>query len=336
MMQRRIRPKQVIPVLKADAYNHGARRVVDYLYRKGVRFFAVSLLEEAIELKKVHDDIEVLIMGPIRPEDVHAVADHDLIFTLSRWAHFEAVKSLKRPVRFHLKLDTGMNRLGFKNVDDAVKIFEYAREDEHIQLEGVYTHFATADGDRAYYQTQKDAFEEHLEQLPYLPEMVHVSNTSSLMKYERNIPYTTHARMGIGLYGTSLEEEDYGLKPTFILETEVSAVKTLKKGDKVSYSITYEAPQDERIAVLSIGYADGLIRRNQGGDVWIKGKRHEIIGRICMDQTIIRIDDTVEAGDKVELIGSHIHIDEVAERLETINYEVFTLISKRVPKIYIE
>jgi alanine racemase len=167
-------------------------------------------------------------------------------------------------------------------------------------------------------------------------EMVHVSNSASQIKNETNLPFTTHSRLGISLYGlTNISNSDFLLN-TFTLKTKISQFKLLDHGDKVGYGATYTANGHERIAILPIGYADGFIRKNTGGDVEINGKRYPIIGRICMDQTFIKVDDTVTKEDDVILFGGIVSIDEVAKRLDTINYEIICDITARVPREYIK
>ena len=166
--------------------------------------------------------------------------------------------------------------------------------------------------------------------------MIHVSNSSSTIKYDSMIDYTTHTRLGISLYGLTLDKNMDFLRNTYRLITHISEIKYLKKGDKVGYGATYTAKNDEIIGILPIGYADGFIRKNQGGYVEVKSERYEIIGRICMDQTIIRINSSIIKEDKVILFGGIVTIDEVAKRLDTINYEVICQITSRVPKVYIK
>jgi len=336
MLHDHIAPTKAIPVVKADAYGHGAKRVTRYLYDRGIRFFAVSLLEEALELKEVAPDIDVLVMGAVHKEDFEVLSEHDILFTLTNRPLFDAAISFGKPLRFHMKLDTGMHRLGFKDMAEALEVAKEVQDVSHLRMEGLYTHFATADCDETYVKRQISIFESFLQAMPFHPKCIHVSNTSAIMKYDNDFPYTTHARLGIAMYGASLEGNLFPLKTTYTLKTRIVEIKPLKKGEKLGYSITYEAKKNERIGVLPIGYADGMIRKNQGGYATVNGKRCEIVGRICMDQMFIRIGEDMTLGDEVVLIGEDPHIDEIAERLDTINYEVFCQIGKRVPRIYIE
>ncbi len=332
-----IAPKTLVPVLKANAYGHGSVQVATYLYRKGVRLFAVSLVEEALEIKKALPDIDVLVMGLTGPDDFEVAAEHNLIITVFEEAVAQAILKTVHRLRFHLKVDTGMNRLGIKEADDVIRFMTRVQDKDNLRMEGIFTHFATADSNRDYYLYQRNRFEALLKKLPFTPPMVHASNSSSAIKYEQEMPYTTHSRVGILLYGLTLDRGLDFLKPAMRITTRVMHIKQLKKGERVSYNITYEAPEDMRIAVLPIGYADGFIRKNQGGDVSICGKRYPIVGRVCMDQTIVRIDEDVTLNDEVHIMGdAPIHIDEIAKRLDTINYEIVTQVGARIPRVYLD
>lgn len=327
--------KVVIPVVKANAYGHGSIEVVKHLYSKGVRFFAVSLIEEADELRKHFTDIDILIMGVAHKEDFEHCAKNNYTITLSNIDQVDGCMGLGQTLKAHIKVDTGMNRLGFKDLNEIKEVVSFLDTHSCINLEGIFTHFATADGDYEYYKKQKARFEEILEELNYNFKMVHCSNSSSMIKYEKDIPYTTHTRLGISLYGLTLDEGMDFLKNTYKLYSHFQEIKQLKKGDKVGYGITYTAKEDEIIGVLPIGYADGFIRKNQGGYVEIKNNRYQIVGRICMDQLFVKIDSSISKEDTVTLLGGLVSIDEVAERLDTINYEIICQITSRVPKIYL-
>lgn len=326
--------KKVIPVVKANAYGHGAIEVVDYLVERGVNYFAVSLVEEAVELREKHKDIDILIMGFTHKEDFCFCASNNFTVTISNMDQIDGLMQLDSMLKVHIKIDSGMNRLGFKDDQDIKDVISFMKNHHYIDLLGIYTHFATSDCDVEYYQKQKRRFEEVLEYVDYKFEMIHCGNSSSSIKYEKDIPYTTHTRLGISLYGLTLDKDMDFLKNTYKLCTYISEIKELKKGEKLGYGITYEAKDTEIIGIMPIGYADGFIRMNQGGDVEIKGKRYKIVGRICMDQMFVLIDDSISKEDKVTLFGGMVSIDEVAKRNKTINYEVICQITYRVPKIY--
>lgn len=325
----------VIPVVKANAYGHGVIEVVDYLVNKGITYFAVSLVEEAIEIREKFADIDILIMGVTHKEDYEICSKFNLTITISNMDQIDSLMEIRSLLKVHIKIDSGMNRLGFKENQEIKDSVIFMENHHNIDLIGIYTHFATADGDFNYYSKQRTRFEEVLEFLDYNFKMVHCSNSSSLIKYEKDINYTTHSRLGISLYGLTLDKDTSFLLNTYRLCTHIAEINHLKKGDKLGYGITYEAQENEVIGILPIGYADGFIRKNQGGDVEINGKRYKIVGRICMDQMFIRINDSISKNDQVVLFGGEVSIDEVANRLQTINYEIICQITYRVPKIYI-
>ena len=328
--------KTVIPVVKANAYGHGAIEVTAHLRSKGVTLFAVSLLEEAIELRQYFDDIDILVMGVVNPSGFEAASKGNFIITISDSDQIDALKEFDQRITVHMKIDTGMNRLGFKTNTEIYQACRDLWSMKHVTVDGIYTHFATADSDQEYYMQQRKRFYEVLNMLDYKFPKVHVSNSSSSIKYEQDIDYTTHMRLGISLYGLTLDKGMDFLKNTYQLKTKISEIKHLKKGDKVGYGATYQAMEDEIIGVLPIGYADGFIRKNQGGFVEMKNQKYPIVGRICMDQMFVKIDESITKNDVVILMGGMVSIDDVAHRLDTINYEVICQITYRVPKVYIK
>lgn len=327
--------KTLIPVVKANAYGHGSIQVVAYLRSKGIKYFAVSLLEEALELRECFDDIGILVMGIVDPKDYKVASDENITLTIATKEQLQDVK-MNYPLKVHINFDTGMNRLGFKTDGEIIGALKFLQESKNFFIEGIYTHFSTADESYEYYQKQMYRFKVVLTLLDHPFDMIHISNSSSTIKYEKDIDFTTHARLGISLYGLTLEPDVHFLKPTYQLMTKCHMIKHLKPFDKVGYGATYQAKDNEIIGILPIGYADGFIRKNNPGDVEINGKRYPIVGRICMDQMFIRIDSSVSTEDDVILFGGVVTIDEVADRLETINYEVVCQITSRVPKEYIK
>lgn len=326
----------IIPVVKANAYGHGSLKVVEYLRSNGVDFFAVSLLEEAIEIREKFTDISILIMGVLDYDGFVVCSELNLIPTISNHDQILDVLKINQKLNVHIKIDTGMNRLGFKDVIKFKNELDLLKQNKNIIVEGVYTHFSTADSDDNYYNGQLLKFNSFMDLYGNEFKYSHVSNSSSSIKYEKNIDYTTHARLGISLYGLTLDEYNINLKNTYKLITQISEIKHIIPGEKVGYGATYTAKNNELIGVLPIGYADGFIRGNQNGYVEINNKRYQIVGRICMDQMFIKIDDTITKEDKVILFGGLISIDEVANRLNTINYEIICQITSRVPKVYIK
>lgn len=328
--------KKVIPVVKANAYGHGVLEVVGHLIEKKVDYFAVSLLEEALEIRKSFKNVEILVMGVVEREYFDIAAKNNIILTISNLDQLEDIAKLVNMLKIHIKIDTGMNRLGFKSDKDILQAFDILNSSSSIVLEGIFTHFSTADSNEEYYRMQLSRFKYVYDLLNYDFKMVHASNSSSAIKYEPEIDFTTHTRLGISLYGLTLDSGTKLLLNTYRLISHISEIKHLVPGEKVGYGATYTAKENEIIGVLPIGYADGFIRQNQGGDVEINNKRFKIIGRICMDQMFIKIDESISKSDDVILFGNLVSIDEVANRLNTINYEIICQITYRVPKIYIK
>lgn len=334
-VQKTINNTKIIAVVKANAYGHGAVDVVRYLISKGVDQYAVSLLEEALELRKYFTNISILVMGIVENNDLLIASENDITLTISNTNQLQTIPKMRKKLKVHLKINSGMNRLGFSDDQGILDIVEFMKNNEDIILEGIFTHFSTADVDKVYYDIQLSRFKNILKMIDYDFSCIHVSNSSSAIKYENSIEYTTHVRLGISLYGLTLEEDVNFLKTAFSLKTSISQINYLEPGDKLGYGATYTALQREIIAVLPIGYADGFIRKNKGGDVEINGKRYQIVGNICMGQMFIKIDENILKTDEVILFGGLITIDEVANRLDTINYEVICGITSRVPRKYI-
>ena len=334
--QNEIKHKTVIPVIKANAYGHGAKEVFIFLYKKGVRFFAVSLLEEALDLKSIYQDVSILMMGPILESDLAIASTNQIEFTVYDQHIYEAVIKSDFELTCHLKIDTGMSRYGMVEPKIIIDAIENLQAKKHIKLKGVYTHFATANENEAFYNMQANRFIEIINRLKVRPEMIHVSNSSSTFKYEKNYDFTTHVRLGISLYGLSLDTPKPNIIPVMSLKSKIVQIKQLNKGESVGYGASYHARAHEYIAILPIGYADGFIRKNKTGYVEINKKEYKIVGIICMDACFIRVDETVKIGDTATLFGGLITIDDIAHRLKTINYEIVTSISYRVPRIMVE
>jgi alanine racemase len=328
--------KTIIPVIKANAYGHGAIEVMQYLYQKNVKMFAVSLLEEALELREINRNIDILMLGPILNNQLDIASKNKIEVTIYDENILNDVLSFSDELVVHLKVDTGMSRYGIHDVDLIKDSINQLVNKKNIQLKGLFTHFATANDNQDYYDFQLDKFKNIFNQISFKPNMIHISNSSSAFKYENNYQFTTHIRLGISLYGLTLDSNLNQLKDVMSLKSKVVQIKDVKKGECVGYGASYQAKEDEKIAIIPIGYADGFIRKNKNGYVEINHLKYKIVGIICMDALFIKVDDDVKVGDIVTLFGGMIKIDEVAKRLNTINYEVITNMSHRVPRIYIK
>lgn len=346
---------EIMAVVKADAYGHGDEHIVRCLANDcGIRYFAVSNLDEAIAVRKFAPQGEILILGYTPPEYAHEISMYNIIQGVVSTEYAEAlVKNTPQPIRCHIKIDTGMGRIGLKHDTPqqcAAEIAEMMKIDK-LSVEGIYTHFAVADSDDpdniAYTDKQEkfitDTYDVLAAQGIKLP---HLHFMNSAATCYRNSERSTLSRAGIILYGlhpdVSLDIPE-GLEPLMELKAVISHVKTVSKGDCISYGRTFRADREMRIATVTIGYADGYSRLlSSKGEILVHGKRCKITGRVCMDQLMIDVSDVPEAkaGDIVTLIGKEgddrITADDLAQIYGTIGYEVVCGISKRVPRIYIE
>ena len=346
---------EIMAVVKADAYGHGDEHIVRCLANDcGIRYFAVSNLDEAIAVRKFAPQGEILILGYTPPEYAHEISMYNIIQGVVSTEYAEAlVQNTPQPIRCHIKIDTGMGRIGLKHDTPqqcAAEIAEMMKIDK-LSVEGIYTHFAVADSDDpdniAYTDKQEkfitDTYDVLTAQGIKLP---HLHFMNSAATCYRNSERSTLSRAGIILYGlhpdVSLDIPE-GLEPLMELKAVISHVKTVNKGDCISYGRTFRADREMRIATVTIGYADGYSRLlSSKGEILVHGKRCKITGRVCMDQLMIDVSDVPEAkaGDIVTLIGKEgddrITADDLAQIYGTIGYEVVCGISKRVPRIYIE
>ena len=342
-------------VVKADAYGHGDEHIVRCLNAEcGINYFAVSNLDEAIAVRKFAPVAEILILGYTPPEYAHEIAMYNIIQGVVSTEYANAlVKNSKEPIRCHIKIDTGMGRIGLKHDTPAQCADEIAEmiKIDGLSVEGIYTHFAVADSDDpddvAYTDKQQSFI---LDTYDILSErgicLKHVHFMNSAAACYRNSPRSTLSRAGIILYGLHPDislDIPQGLEPIMELKAVISHVKTVNPGDCISYGRTFVADREMRIATVTIGYADGYSRLlSSKGEILVHGKRCRIVGRVCMDQLMIDVSCVPDAasGDIVTLIGREgddcITADELASVYGTIGYEVVCGISKRVPRIYID
>lgn len=338
----------VTAVVKADAYGHGAVGVAKVLEEKGAASFAVSNIQEAEELRSAGIKAPILILGytpEIYAEDLSKFGFIQCVYSLDyARALSQNAKKSNCTVEVHLKLDTGMCRLGFDCRDDDFVGVSEAKEMlklENLDITGVFTHFAVADGDSKsdadFTIAQKARFNvavAELEKDGFSFKTKHCCNSAGILTGLCSEGDTVRA--GIILYGLAPSpavELPEGMKPVMSLYSVVSMVKTLKEGSEVSYGRTFTTEKPMKIATVSAGYADGVPRLlSNKGSVIVRGKRAKIVGRICMDQFCIDVTDIEGAstGDRVTIFGEELSVDEVAANANTINYEIICGISKRV------
>ena len=330
--------RPLMAVIKADAYGHGYKEVASFLKDIDyIEMFAVATLPEAIELRELGIDKGILILGaiPTSKKDIDLAIKYDISLTMVSIDYLKLLDCLVEPgqtLKIHIKLDTGMHRIGLMTQEELTTLLELINPDK-FDVEGIFTHFATADGDNEAFEKQRTLFYQMVGNCKY--RYIHCCN-SAAMTYHGD-DKSNMGRLGITMYGCAPDgNEQHQFKQVMSLYTKVAMIKKIKAGDKVGYGLTYEAQEDEYIATLPIGYADGLIRKNKGRNVYINGKYCQIVGNVCMDQMMVRVDKDVKIGDQVEIFGEHISLESMAKDLDTISYEVLCLISKRVPRVYIQ
>lgn len=342
---------ELIGVVKADGYGHGAVASAKAALEGGVKALAVALVEEGIELRRAGIAAPILVMGAYVPGAACAYIEHDLEATVS---DVEQLRSLTagalergpRRVKVHLKVDTGMGRLGVLP-EEAVALAEEAAGSEAVELRGVYSHLATGDEEEgAYARAQIARFEQVLDRLRARgiePPVRHLLNTGGLLQHDSGS--TNFARVGLGLYGLYPSKHLrrlVKLRPALSWKCRVATVKRVPAGTPVSYGRTYVTAKATSLATIPVGYADGFSRRLSGKVcVLIRGRRFPVVGRICMDQAVVDVGDApVAAGDEVTLLGrqgeEEIAAEEWAAALESINYEVVCAISPRVPRLFVD
>jgi len=356
VIQERLSGKtQYCAVVKADAYGHGEEYVCKALYESGVRFYAVSSLEEAVRVRRWCPDGEILILGYTAPECAPILAEKNILQAIVSVDYARNLSNCAQPghaVRCHVKLDTGMGRIGIRTGDETACMQELKEifSLRGLKAEGLFTHFAVADEDAPIHQAYTEQQEkmifsvaEKLRAEGIVLKHVHCMNSAAICYH--NQPESTLARAGIIMYGLMPNanlDMPLDLEPVLSFRTRISHIKTVQPGDCISYGRTYQAKETRRIATVTIGYADGYSRLlSNKGQMLVNGIRCPIVGRVCMDQTMIDITDVPNpvVGTVVTLIGQDgndcITADELASIYGTIGYEVVCGISKRVPRIFL-
>lgn len=339
-------------VVKADAYGHGAVQVGRKLEALGADYLAVSSLDEARELRHGGISMPILILGHTPPEMVPELIRHHITQTVSARAKAEeysaAAAACGGTLRVHIKVDTGMSRLGFlvrgEHFDGGVEAIAASCRLPHLEAEGIFTHFAAADeddpGSEAYTREQFDVFQRVLAALADRGQTFairHCANSGALARYPEM--YLDMVRPGIALYGAGAAAQRLDLRPVMTLKSCVSTIKIFDPDTDISYGRTYRTREKTRVGVLPIGYADGLFRGLSGRmSVWTEEGPAPVLGRICMDMTMVNLTGLshVHVGDAVELFGQRQRVDVLAEILGTIPYELTCAVSKRVPRLYLE
>lgn len=323
--------KYYFGVVKADCYGHNDISTVKTIIDAGCNYLAVATLEEALYIRKEIKDIPILCLGIIDTKFIPVCIDNNITITISNLDYLSHINIKNSYLKVHIKVNTGMNRLGVNNREEFNKMYNLIKKNNYI-LEGIYTHiYNVADENdtlKQYNKFEKITSDIDLKSIP----IVHVG-ASEATEYYTKRNYANGCRFGISMYGL-VDYKGVNFKSTFSLYSEVIQINEVENGS-VGYNGIYKVNGKEKIAVVPIGYADGIIRKNTGRYVYINNKSYQIVGNICMDMLFVKIDDSIKVGDKVEIIKDIEHIKQIANYLDTITYEVICSIGKRVPRFYI-
>lgn len=347
VFRKQLKPKtKMLAMVKAQSYGSGSDKMAAFFEQQGVDYLGVAYADEGVELRKQGIKLPILVMNT-EEEGFEDCIKYDLepaIFTLRQLDLFiqELILQGKTNYPIHLKLDTGMKRLGFE-IKDLPRVCELIKSQPEVYIKSVYSHLADADNrrDKRFTEHQINQFAhacEFLQQRLQYSFLRHILNSEGASNFPE--AQFDMIRLGIGMYGISSNPAiKRKLSPVLKWFSAVSQVKTLKKGESVGYSRTFVADKEMSIAIVPVGYADGYRRSlsNGKGSVFIHGKACPTVGRVCMDMIIVDVSGKkVREGDSVEIIGQHQTIEQFATTMETIVYEVMTSISKRVHRVYLE
>lgn len=347
---------KISAVIKADAYGHGAVPVAEYLEKDdAIYMFNVAISDEALELRQAGIVKPILILGHTAVEDAWLHAAESITVTISSVEWLKQALDIKPAgvpaLPIFLKIDSGMGRIGVRNAADGQEIIDFiAEHEDSFRLEGIFTHQSTADGDSTmevdHTEMQTSRFTEIIDQLDFsqLSKRPIISQSNSAMAIWHPEQSLDMIRLGCALYGINPSNgahtlpEDVDLKQVMCWETELVWVKQMEQEDTIGYGATYTSEPGEWIGTIPVGYADGFNRKLSGFEVLIDGERCPIIGRVCMDQCMVRLPKELSIGTTVTLLGQNNDafnsINTMSIPLETIDYEVVCAISKRVPRQY--
>ena len=295
--------KYHIGVVKANCYGLGLK-CIKSIIKGGANYLAVSSLEEALSIRKITKE-KILILEPINPKYISLARKNNITLTISSLEYLNNVKD--QEFTCHIKINTGMNRLGINSKEEFDEVYNIIMN-SNITLEGIYTHiYKASDSKCTNNQFKKFEYITSDIDLNTIP-IVHIPNSETIFNYKKK-PYINGCRMGIIMYGFS---NDIKLNSVFSLISKVIEIKHIHSGDTVGYDGKYTASGDESIAVLPIGYADGILRHNSGRNVYINGKEYKIVGNICMDMLFVKVDDNIKVNDEAYIIKDNDHINQIA------------------------
>ena len=353
-------------VVKANAYGHGSF-IINSLIEGGINYLAVSSLEEAIKLREYNQEIPILVLEPIHLEFLDKCMKYNITITVSNMEYFRELLTIELPkeIKIHIKLDTGMSRLGLKTAEDLNEIITKLPNNDKLILEGIYTHFATSGINDKHWDDQLENFKKITKDvdLSTIP-IVHMGRSLTLVNHEK-IPFCNGTRLGIVMYGMAQNipvgkglrvflrnwrnkknrkklnisptttTNNLDLKTAITLYSEVIDLHQLKENEFVGYGALFTATSNTTIATIPIGYADGIPKNIK--HVVINEKKYNVVGEVCMDMICVKVDNTVKLYDKVTIIGGdQLPVKTVANECGMSTYTLFTGITNRVPRVYVD
>lgn len=336
--------KEVFAVVKANAYGHGATVVAKSAIQAGATGLCVSNLDEALELREADVSEPIIVLSYVSLEYVNLAIKNNITLTATNLEWLIGLdEKIQKPIKIHLKIDTGMGRVGLRDDNEMQIAKNLLEKSKYIDFEGLFTHFAKADStDNSYLELQQQRFNQAVAIFGHEIKYIHTSNSATALWHEAW--KSNLVRYGVATYGMNPSghelKDPYQLKQALTLETEIIHIKQLEKGEKIGYGATYETQEKEWIATLPIGYADGFSRGFQGYEVIISGHKYPVVGRICMDQCMVKLDRELPIGTKVTIFGGNQgvfnSVQSGAEYIQTINYEVTCALTDRLPRVYIK
>ncbi len=349
-IQAHVKPAKMMPILKANAYGHGLVEIARLMQDLNADYLGVAVLEEGILLREMGITIPILVLGGVLGNQIPHFIENDLTITASSieklWTIDEIAEQLGKTARVHLKVDTGMERIGV-HYYNAEKFLETAVQCRHIDVEGIFTHLANAESeDLTYSRLQLQRFEDVLDFYENHgiepPTLRHVANSGGILQLPES--YYDIVRPGIllfGVYPSATIDKSVEVKPALSWRSRVVYFKVIKPGHPVGYGSSWETDEMVRAVTIPVGYGDGYFRSMSGqAEVLIRGKNYPVVGRISMDQIVVSIGwETAYNDDEVVLIGEQgsgqIRVEDLAEWAGTIPYEILTNINTRVPRVYL-
>lgn len=340
---------KICGVIKANAYGHGAVKIAEFLQNENIDYLAVARLEEAIELRQNNINLPILCLGYIPEESFEIAIKNNITLTIYSLEGARAINDVSKSINCkalaHIKIDTGMTRLGFLDNKTIIEDIKQIHQLDFIEIEGIYTHFATSDElDKEFTYTQVKRFNDIIKKLESVDINIpikHVSNSAAIIDC-KDLNFDM-VRCGIALYGHFPSDEvikkNLKLKPAMTLKTRISHIKDVEANTGISYGLKYKTKYTEKIVTIPIGYADGFTRIQKNPKVYIKGHKFDVVGRICMDQCMVKIDKKIDIkiGDEVIIFGDvENDVQSIAKDIDTINYEILCMVSRRVDRVYME